>query len=79
LCCIDKRSNAELSEAINTMYKWYQNAQVCYVYLVDVPSSGFDLSPDMNDDAFSKSRWFTRGWTLQELIAPRNIQFFAQD
>jgi hypothetical protein len=78
-CCIDKRSSAELSEAINTMYKWYQNAQVCYVYLVDVPSSGFDPSPEVDDDAFSKSRWFTRGWTLQELIAPRSIQFFGQD
>lgn len=78
-CCIDKRSSAELSEAINTMYRWYQNAQVCYVYLVDVPSSGFDPSPEVNDDAFSKSRWFTRGWTLQELIAPRSIQFFGQD
>jgi hypothetical protein len=78
-CCIDKRSSAELSEAINSMFKWYQNAQVCYVYLVDVQSSGCDPSPEVNDDAFSKSRWFTRGWTLQELVAPRCIQFFGQD
>ncbi|CZR50162.1 uncharacterized protein PAC_00034 [Phialocephala subalpina] len=78
-CCIDKRSSAELSEAINSMFKWYQNAQVCYVYLVDVLSSDSDPSPEVNDDAFSKSRWFTRGWTLQELIAPRCIQFFGQD
>jgi hypothetical protein len=49
------------------------------VYLVDVPSSGSDPTPEVNDDAFSKSRWFTRGWTLQELIVPRCIQFFGQD
>ena len=78
-CCIDKRSSAELSEAINAMFKWYQNAEVCYVYLDDVPSSAFDPSPDVVDDVFSKSRWFTRGWTLQELIAPRRIKFFGQD
>jgi hypothetical protein len=53
------------------MYKWYQKAQVCYVYLVDVPSSGSDPSPEVNDDAFSKSRWFARGRILQELIAPK--------
>jgi hypothetical protein len=63
-CCIDKRSSAELSEAINTMYKWYQNAEVCYVYLADVPSSGFDPSPEVENDAFWESRWFKRGWTL---------------
>jgi len=78
-CCIDKRSSAELSEAINTMYRWYQDAQVCYAYLSDVPSEGFDPYYAGNDDAFSKSRWFTRGWTLQELIGPRNIQFLSQD
>jgi Heterokaryon incompatibility protein (HET) len=78
-CCIDKRSSAELSEAINSMYKWYQNAQVCYVYLVDVPGSGPGPSPEVNYDALSKSRWFTRGWTLQELIAPSYTQFFGQD
>jgi hypothetical protein len=61
------------------MYKWYQKAQVCYVYLADVPSLGSDPSPEVNDDAFSKSHWFARGWTLQELIAPRCIQFFGQD
>lgn len=78
-CCIDKCSSAELSEAINFMYKWYQNAKVCYVYLFDVPSSGFDPSPKVRDDPLSKSRWFTRGWTLQELVAPRYIEFLGQD
>jgi hypothetical protein len=72
-CCIDKRSSAELSEAINSMYAWYIKADVCFVYLADVSPKG--LSPDDTnlDDEFSKSRWFTRGWTLQELIAPRKI------
>jgi hypothetical protein len=67
-CCIDKTSSAELSEAINSMFSWYQNACVCYVYLVDIdPSHGNDIRP---------SRWFTRGWTLQELIAPLDVQFY---
>ncbi|KAJ5590177.1 hypothetical protein N7450_004149 [Penicillium hetheringtonii] len=58
--CIDKTSSAELSEAINSMYKWYEQAGICFAYLADVPQK------EMKD-----SRWFTRGWTLQELIAPR--------
>ena len=65
-CCIDTTSSAELSEAINSMYRWYQEAEVCYAYLADVPSK----------KAFADSRWFTRGWTLQELIAPSNVIFF---
>lgn len=67
-CCIDKTNNSELSEAINSMYRWYQNARVCYAYLADV----FDLSmPE-----FAKSTWFSRGWTLQELLAPHTMEFF---
>lgn len=72
-CCIDKRSSAELSEALNSMFQWYKCSSVCYVYLSDV---------DSGNDAvrmFRASRWFTRGWTLQELLAPQNITFFAQD
>ncbi|KAI1131030.1 HET-domain-containing protein [Nemania abortiva] len=72
-CCIDKRSSAELSEAINSMFRWYGQAEICYVYLEDVPS-GEDL--EKPDSAFRKSRWFTRGWTLQELIAPKRLVFF---
>jgi hypothetical protein len=68
-CCIDKTSSSELSEAINSMYKWYQEAEVCYVYLADV-------FPDISTSSFAKSRWFTRGWTLQELIAPSSVIFF---
>ncbi|OCL00760.1 HET-domain-containing protein [Cenococcum geophilum 1.58] len=63
-CCIDKRSSSELSEAINSMFKWYQAAAVCYAYLQDV-----------EETQFAKSRWWTRGWTLQELIAPSELIF----
>ncbi|KAJ4357571.1 uncharacterized protein N0V89_002147 [Didymosphaeria variabile] len=72
-CCIDKRSSAELSEAINSMFKWYQCSRICYVYLSDVPGGNEDF------DVVAKSRWFTRGWTLQELLAPRDLLFLAQD
>jgi len=75
-CCIDKTSSSELSEAINSMYRWYQKAEVCYVYLSDVPSDGDPLAPGSD---YSKSRWFTRGWTLQELIAPSNVIFYSSD
>ncbi|KAK3360923.1 heterokaryon incompatibility protein-domain-containing protein [Lasiosphaeria ovina] len=68
-CCIDKKSSAELSEAINAMFRWYQNAAVCYVYLADVARTG----------SMGRSRWFTRGWTLQELIAPRDVRFYSAD
>jgi Heterokaryon incompatibility protein (HET) len=64
-CCIDKSSSAELSEAINSMYRWYSQADVCYAYLSDVP-----------DKPFENSEWFSRGWTLQELLAPKKITFF---
>ncbi|OAX84266.1 hypothetical protein ACJ72_01355 [Emergomyces africanus] len=70
-CCIDKGSSAELSESINSMYEWYRCAVVCYVYLNDVTESSATES-----SSFSSSVWFTRGWTLQELIAPSNVQFF---
>ena len=56
-CCIDKTNNVELTEAINSMFQWYRNAQVCYVYLVDVPSNE---EPRSEDSKFRKSRWFTR-------------------
>ena len=58
------------------MYRWYQNAEVCYVYLSDVKleTESFRWS-----DSFRRSRWFTRGWTLQELLAPRNITFYDRE
>ncbi|KAM5355032.1 hypothetical protein ACJ41O_001678 [Fusarium nematophilum] len=76
--CIDKSSSAELSEAINSMFKWYRRSLVCYVYLEDVPPVTLDqcIEPD---SAFRNARWFTRGWTLQELIAPPNVNFFSND
>jgi Heterokaryon incompatibility protein (HET) len=76
--CIDKTSPAELSEAINSMFRWYTNAAVCYVFLADVPN----LSPkDCNAPTshFRRSRWFRRGWTLQELIGPKKLEFFSRD
>ncbi|CAN9257327.1 unnamed protein product [Alternaria alternata] len=73
--CIDKGSSAELSEAINSMYRWYQRASVCYVYLSDITSEGVKSDPRV----FQTSRWFTRGWTLQELIAPNTVQFFTAE
>jgi hypothetical protein len=75
-CCINKESSAELSEAINSMFMWYKNARVCYVYLSDVPS---DEDPTELHSSFTISRWFTRGWTLQELLAPLTVVFHGAD
>ena len=80
-CCIDKRSSAELSEAINSMYRWYENSAVCYTYLHDVPGSLFPTASDREKYAKGDGwpEWFSRGWTLQEMIAPSNVQFFNMD
>ena len=112
-CCIDKASSAELSEAINSMYQWYQDAHICYAYMTDVSidsaaqvavsTTSADASAarkraseppakpllhtipsilreyDSLPRTFENSRWFTRGWTLQELIAPPLVEFYAQD
>ncbi|THU96270.1 HET-domain-containing protein [Dendrothele bispora CBS 962.96] len=75
-CCIDKDSSAELSEAINSMYPYYRDSTVCYAYLNDVPSTS-EQDPEAKISAFRNSRWFTRGWTLQELIAPSKVIFFS--
>lgn len=111
--CIDKSSSAELSEAINSMFSWYKDSDVCYVYLADVgdpddvcgklldesevhedEDDELDMMTDIYsdgqysvkgnmrakfEDSFRKSKWFTRGWTLQELIAPSSIRFFTQE
>ncbi|EDO03050.1 hypothetical protein SS1G_05528 [Sclerotinia sclerotiorum 1980 UF-70] len=79
-CCIDKKNSVELNAAINSMFRWYQNAARCYVYLSDVskPDTGVDDQRAW-EEAFRKSRWFTRGWTLQELIAPRLVDFFSSE
>jgi hypothetical protein len=82
-CCINKATNDELSTAINSMFRWYQRAAKCYVFLSDV-----ELPHDVPDpqlyhitwkDAFRRSRWFTRGWTLQELVAPPSVEFFSKE
>ncbi|TQN66183.1 Vegetative incompatibility protein HET-E-1 [Colletotrichum shisoi] len=75
-CCNQAMAHhAELSEAINSMFQWYRESAVCYVYLSDLPPQ----SPGRFDSAsFMAARWFTRGWTLQELIAPHLIEFYDQ-
>ncbi len=70
-CCIDKTSSSELSEAINSMYRWYEQAEVCYVLLADVDATSASL-----EAALPKCRWWTRGWCLQELVAPLREEFF---
>ena len=75
-CCIDKKSSVELSEAINSMYTWYNKATVCFVFMSDVTSTFHDLS---FQQAFQDSRWFSRGWTLQELLASENLEFYNHD
>jgi hypothetical protein len=80
-CCIDKSSSAELQEAINSMFRWYSNAAKCYVFLSDVSISsytGINLSSE-GMLAFKYSRWFTRSWTLQELLAPISVDFFSME
>lgn len=70
-CCIDKTSSSELSEAINSMYQWYAMAEVCYAYMSDV-----DMTGERYWEQFRNSRWFTRAWTLQELLAPKKVVFY---
>jgi len=81
-CCIDKANNTELSEAINSMFRWYQKSDKCYVYLPDVQGKSSledGRSSSAWKAAFKRSRWFTRGWTLQELVAPGSVEFFSAD
>ncbi|KNG48588.1 hypothetical protein TW65_04662 [Stemphylium lycopersici] len=82
-CCIDKSDKAELSLAIQSMFRWYQNATKCYVYLSDVPTQKIEAGSTSIkftwESAFRSSRWFTRGWTLQELLAPNIVDFFSQE
>lgn len=74
-CCIDKSSSAELQEAINSMYRWYAKADICYAYLADFRWTSF-TSPNTPDETLGSSAWFGRGWTLQELIAPKEVKFY---
>lgn len=80
-CCIDKSNEMELRTAINSMFRWYENAIRCYVYLADVSVNTQDgkISHVEWQSAFRSSRWFTRGWTLQELLAPKMVIFYTRD
>jgi hypothetical protein len=82
-CCIDKSSGDELSTAINSMFRWYQRASKCYVYLSDIrtPDELIDAQEFRItwEESFRRSRWFTRGWTLQELLAPASVEFFSKE
>jgi hypothetical protein len=82
-CCIDKASSSELTESINSMFNWYKSAKTCYVYLTDVTKDNRhhygELYPLPWEISFEASRWFTRGWTLQELLAPSHVEFFSKD
>jgi uncharacterized membrane protein YhaH (DUF805 family) len=82
-CCINKANKAEHSLAIRSMFRWYRNAAKCYVYLSDVSASS--LKAEQEESAllwnlkFRASKWFTRGWTLQELLAPSIVEFFSRE
>lgn len=88
-CCIEKSSSSELQEAINSMFRWYARANVCYVYLSDVSGRPSDtsldkwiesvISGDYLTNTLAKAVWMSRGWCLQELIAPEHVKFYAQD
>ncbi|KAK4449603.1 HET-domain-containing protein [Podospora aff. communis PSN243] len=81
-CCIDKSDLNELSRSINSMFRWYQNATQCYVFLsgISVASmEGAQRRDIVQGPAFRSHRWFTRGWTLQELVAPPSVEFFTED
>ena len=81
-CCIDKSNAVELQEAIGSMFRWYQNAIKCYVYLSDVSRPLSDSADGRNkpwESTFRSGEWFVRGWTLQELIAPRSVDFFSKE
>ena len=82
-CCIDKSNYSELREALNSMFSWYQNAVKCYVYLSDVLTDKRKANNKVSgftwELSFRVSRWFTRGWTLQELLAPSSVEFFSRE
>ena len=82
-CCIDKPTSTDLSTAINSMFRWYRRASKCYVYLSDISvpeevtnAEAFRITWE---EAFRRSRWFTRGWTLQEPLAPATVEFFSKE
>ena len=92
-CCIDKTSSAELTESINSMFRWYERAEVCFAFIKDLPRAldddraGYRDTTGVGDGrvvrpSFARlreCRWFKRGWTLQELIAPARVLFYDED
>ncbi|KAM3489527.1 hypothetical protein MY3957_007197 [Beauveria namnaoensis] len=80
-CCIDKSNAIELQTAINSMFRWYRDAERCYVYMADVSHASVSNEQEIAPwgMSFQKSRWFTRGWTLQELIAPKVVEFYSKE
>ena len=82
-CCINKAISDEIGTAINSMFRWYQRAAKCYVFLSDVAVPYNVTDPQLYritwENAFQRSRWFTRGWTLQELLAPASVEFFSKE
>ena len=81
-CCINKKDDAEVSRSINSMFRWYCNAIRCYVYLPDVKTRKRKRDEDLTESCeleFRRIRWFTRGWTLQELLAPASVEFFSRE
>ncbi|PPJ55408.1 hypothetical protein CBER1_02774 [Cercospora berteroae] len=68
ICCIDKKNAVELSKSLNLMFGWYRDAELCIAYMADVDEAG-------DKARFEQSEWFLRGWTLQELLAPRTVVF----
>ncbi|KAI5356837.1 Putative heterokaryon incompatibility [Septoria linicola] len=78
-CCIDKTNSQEIQRAINSMFKWYSNAVCCYAYLADLePPSNDAFGRHAAKESFYRSKWFTRGWTLQELLAPQTVVFLTR-
>lgn len=78
-CCIDKTSSAALSEAINSMFRWYKDSSLCLTYLSDLRPNDLEYTESKASEFMQDCRWFTRGWTLQELIAPEEIYFYDQE
>ncbi|KAK5467499.1 hypothetical protein LTS15_000472 [Exophiala xenobiotica] len=80
-CCIDKTNHVELAEAIVSMFRWYANAERCYVFLTDVSACKRDSTGNTQiwESTFRNSRWFMRGWTLQELLAPKRVEFYSRE
>ncbi|KAG1793189.1 uncharacterized protein HD556DRAFT_525147 [Suillus plorans] len=71
-CCIDKKSNTELQESVNSMFVWYRHSALTVVYLSDVP-------PSSQPGALARSVWNERGWTFQEFVAPKVVIFYQND